>query len=767
MKTIYRLAKTELGILFYSPIAWLILIIFTFQASMNYTDSVESSLRYQDLGYGAYNTTMGWLAGMNGMFARIQGYLYLYIPLLTMGLMSRELNSGSIKLLYSSPVTNTQIILGKYMAVVVYALILVAILMVYVLFAAFAIKSMDFPAAMSGVLGLFLLTCAYGAIGLFMSTLTSYQVVAAMGTLAVLAVLNFIGRVGQSIDFVRDITYWLSISGRATELVDGMICSEDVIYFLVVIALFVILSIVKLQGERTRYSLAIRIGRYIGVVAVALFIGYLSSRPALMFYHDATATKQRTLTKPSQEVMAKMEGGLTITTYVNLLDDNSWQGMPSKRNYDKQEFKQYIRFKPETRMKYVYYYDETPNDRLEQQYPGLTMAERAKKIMQVNGYDSTMFLKPHEIQKVMDLQPEGNRFVRLIERENGNKTFLRTYNDNRRSPSETEITAALRRLVEKSPKVGFLTGHGEREITRSGDRNYSLFTLDKLFRHSLLNQGFDPVEVTLKNGAAIPEDIDILVISELKEPLSAEEFQQVERYVAKGGNLLVAPEVNRQENMNPLGALMGIRFLPGCLVQPSDIHVPDLTVGNFTAEAAAMSDNLEYLRDRGYQMTFPGAVGIEFSEEKGFKMTALVEVGDSTDCWNELETTNFNDETPVWNEKAGEMKRNYPLVAYLTREVNGKEQHICVLADADCISNGELSRNHSGIKAGNFTAELEFFKKLCYDRFPIDTTRPVPPDNKIYLSSPDVWWIKSLFMGLLPGILLIWSILLWWRRRGK
>lgn len=767
MKTIYRLAKTELGILFYSPIAWLILIIFTFQASMNYTDSVESSLRYQDLGYGAYNTTMGWLAGMNGMFAQIQGYLYLYIPLLTMGLMSRELNSGSIKLLYSSPVTNTQIILGKYMAVVVYALILVAILMVYVLFAAFAIKSMDFPAAMSGVLGLFLLTCAYGAIGLFMSTLTSYQVVAAMGTLAVLAVLNFIGRVGQSIDFVRDITYWLSISGRATELVDGMICSEDVIYFLVVIALFVILSIVKLQGERTRYSLAIRIGRYIGVVAVALFIGYLSSRPALMFYHDATATKQRTLTKPSQEVMAKMEGGLTITTYVNLLDDNSWQGMPSKRNYDKQEFKQYIRFKPETRMKYVYYYDETPNDRLEQQYPGLTMAERAKKIMQVNGYDSTMFLKPHEIQKVMDLQPEGNRFVRLIERENGNKTFLRMYNDNRRSPSETEITAALRRLVEKSPKVGFLTGHGERGITRSGDRNYSLFTLDKLFRHSLLNQGFDPVEVTLKNGAAIPEDIDILVISELKEPLSAEEFQQMERYVANGGNLLVAPEVNRQENMNPLGALMGIRFLPGCLVQPSDIHVPDLTVGNFTAEAAAMSDNLEYLRDRGYQMTFPGAVGIEFSEEKGFKMTALVAVGDSTDCWNELETTNFNDETPVWNEKAGEMKRNYPLVAYLTREVNGKEQRICVLADADCISNGELSRNHSGIKAGNFTAELEFFKKLCYDRFPIDTTRPVPPDNKIYLSSPDVWWIKSLFMGLLPGILLIWSILLWWRRRGK
>lgn len=767
MKTIYRLARTELGILFYSPIAWLILIIFTFQASMNYTGSIESTLRYQDLGYGSYNVTMSWLASMRGMFSEMQGYLYLYIPLLTMGLMSRELSSGSIKLLYSSPVTNSQIILGKYLAVIVYALVLSAILMVYVLFAAFTIKSMDFPAAMSGILGLFLLTCAYGAIGLFMSTLTSYQVVAAMGTLAVLAVLNFIGRVGQSIDFVRDITYWLSISGRATELVDGMICSEDVLYFLIVIGLFVTLSIVKLQGERTRYSLALRIGRYVGVVGIALLIGYLSSRPSLMFYHDATATKQRTLTKSSQEVMEKMDGGLTITAYVNLLDDNYWQGMPSNRNYDKREFKQYIRFKPEIKMKYVYYYDETPNDFLERQYPGLTMAERAKKIMQVNGYDSTMFLKPEEIRKIIDLQPEGNRFVRLIERENGNKTFLRMYNDNQRSPSETEITAALRRLVEKSPKVGFLTGHGEREITRGGDRNYSLFTLDKPFRHSLLNQGFDPVEVSLENGQGIPEDIDILVVSELKEALSQEELQQLEKYIAKGGNLVVAPEVNRQANMNPLGAMLGIHFMPGVLVQPSDIHTPDLVVGNFTEQAASLSDNLKYLKDKDYRMTFPGAVGIEFSGEKGFKLTALVTTGSSTKCWNELETTNFIDEVPVWNEAMGEIKQCYPLVAYLTRNVNGKEQRVFVLADADCLSNGELSRNHSGIKAGNFTAELEFFSALCYDRFPINTTRPIPPDNKVFLSSPDMLWIKVFFMGILPGILLIWSLLLWWRRRGK
>ena len=63
-----------------------------------------------------------------------------------------------------------------------------------------------------------------------MSSITSYQVVAAMGTLAILAVLNFIGDVGQGIAFVRDITYWLSMSGRAYKFLAGMICSEDMLY---------------------------------------------------------------------------------------------------------------------------------------------------------------------------------------------------------------------------------------------------------------------------------------------------------------------------------------------------------------------------------------------------------------------------------------------------------------------------------------------------------------------------------------------------------
>lgn len=209
MRTIYKIARTELRTLFYSPVAWFILIIFTFQVSMDFSDSLDYLVRMKMMGYQNWGLTTQIFSSTGGLFPVVQNYLYLYLPLLTMGLMSRELGSGSISLLYSSPVTNRQIILGKFLSMMLYGLLLVLILVVFIVFVAFSINDVDFPLILSGLLGVYLLICAYAAIGLFMSSQTSYQVVAAMGTLAILAFLNFVGRMWQDIEFVRDITYWL------------------------------------------------------------------------------------------------------------------------------------------------------------------------------------------------------------------------------------------------------------------------------------------------------------------------------------------------------------------------------------------------------------------------------------------------------------------------------------------------------------------------------------------------------------------------------
>ena len=130
--------------------------------------------------------------------------------------------------------------------------------------------------------------------------------------------------------------------------------------------------------------------------------------------------------------------------------------------------------------------------------------------------DTAMFKSPEEIKKTIDLSSEGNRFVKLLERENGQKTFLRVYDDMQIFPFETETSAAFKRLVMELPMVGFLKGHGERDCIKEGDRDYNRFAQDKPFRYSLINQGFDFSEVTLDND--IPDEVDILVISDMRHP---------------------------------------------------------------------------------------------------------------------------------------------------------------------------------------------------------------------------------------------------------
>ena len=80
MKTIWKIAKAELNTLFCSPIAWLILIIFAFQAGLTFSDLISDQLRYLALNYRPYNLTSALLLGYSGVYSSMQDNLYL-LPL--------------------------------------------------------------------------------------------------------------------------------------------------------------------------------------------------------------------------------------------------------------------------------------------------------------------------------------------------------------------------------------------------------------------------------------------------------------------------------------------------------------------------------------------------------------------------------------------------------------------------------------------------------------------------------------------------------------
>ena len=786
MKTICKLAKAELQYLFYSPIAWLIFVIFSFQAALIYCGVFEGFIFNKNLGYGLANLTLVNFSGWSGLFSGVQEYLYLYIPLLTMGIISRELSSGSIKLLYSSPISNTRIILGKYLALVIYCLAIIGILGVFAVFSMFSIVHVDIPVILSGLLGLFLLILAYAAIGLFMSSLTSYQVVAAIGTIAVLAVMNYVKGIGQEMEFIRDITYWLSITGRSETFVGGLISSEDIIYFLAIIVLFLGFAVVRLKGRRQQQRWYVVVGKFGLLFIIVASLGYFTSLPRFKCYYDATRTKQNTLTENSQKVIEKLEGGLTITTYNNLLDENFWYGLPRSVKSDMERFTQYLRFKPNIKLKYVNYYHRAKNQYLEEVYPGLSDKELIDTLRKLNKWKFKI-LPPEKIARDVDLEPEDYSFVRLIERESGERTFLRIYDDMMRFPGETEITAALKRLtMEMLPTVGFVTGHKERSCYDAADRGYKTFAQEKHFRYSLINQGFDFVNVNMENE--VPAEIGMLVIAEPREAFSEKAMENLNRYIERGDNLMILGEPGRQEFINPITEKFGVTMLPGIIVKPGRIikqqeRVTFSTIGGKTVDTippVMISPELLTMKptEKGMNWSYhlkgmeryrsvlaaPGCCALDIDTTRGFKAVPLF-VCDTS--WVEVETSNFVDDSVYINPKVGEKLGNYTVVTALSRNIGDKEQRIVISGDADCMSNGELGRGRTGVPASNYSLINASFFWLSNEEVPIDVRRPVSPDRDIRIGQAGWGYAEFFLRWLFPILLLGTGLLIWIRRRGR
>ena len=764
-KMIYNIARTELQILFYSPVAWLILVVFTVQTSLSFTDMMETFARQKEMGYGLSTLTYIIFASpYAGLFSKIQSYLYFYIPLLTMGIVSRDLSSGSIKLLYSSPVTNFQIIIGKYFAVMIYGFFMVCALILTMIVGGFTVVHFDWPLVITGILGIYLLLCAYAAIGIFMSSLTSYQIVAAIGTLIVLMLLNMVGGWWQEIDFVRNITYWLAIDGRSETFIEGMICSEDVIYFIVVICLFLALTIIRLNAVRQKIKFSITLGRNLIVIAAACLIGYFSSMPMFKTYYDATATKTNTLTKNSQKIMEQLTGDVTITTYINILDpQGAWFATGGFLLPDMERFEKYLRFKPDMKLKYVYYYDTCANPTLDANYNGKSLREKMVELCEIYDLDSNKFLTPAEIRAKIDLSGEGNTFVRQIKRENGEKAWLRIYNDQLVFPSEKEISAAFKRMAMKLPVVGFLQGHGERSYDRDRDLDFSYFANDKKFRHALMNQGFDVEYVTLDKP--VREDINIIVIAECREPFTEAENEVLQQYIDRGGNLFILGEPKRREVMTPLFAKFGFELMEGQLVKQDSNLQADIIVSSPTREANDIAYDFGGMKAWGLVIASSGVTGLRQVADLGYTVTELFK-SDTVGSWNELETTNFVDDTIRLNPAIGEVERSYPTMVALSRQINGKEQRIILSGDADCISNGELMGRRRGIPASNFSVITGGFFWLSDNEVPIDVRRPTPPDGDILYGTTGgkvMWWMLVVVApALLAGLAVLQGV----RRRS-
>lgn len=766
MRTIFKIGATELRTLFYSPIAWFLIIIFMVQCSVTYIDMLDSIARSQEEGFRAQFSLINDLFyGRNGVMGGVMRNLYLYLPLLTMGLISREVSSGTIKLLYSSPINLRDIVLGKFLCMMILSAILVFVVAIFMILSVFTVQSPDLGVFLGSLFGLYLLLCAYSAIGLFMSCLSNYQIVTAVCTFVTIGILYSVGGLWEGVPFVRDITYFLSVAGRTDKLMRGLITSKDLIYFVLIVFMFLSLSILKLKGGMESVSSWIKFRRYSLVVIMTFGIGYISSIPQIILYLDLTRNQSNTLSKTTQKIISELgDEPLEITGYANLFSSYFEDGDPKSYNKNIRLWEPYTRFKHNIQLKSIMYYDTlNQGGGFMAGYPGKSLAKVAEKLAETRNLNLKSIVTPLEARKLVDLSSESGWYTMQLKYK-GRKTFLRVYQDNEHWPSETEVSAALKRLLhEDMPKIGFVTGNLERNINKIGDREYKALANLKTFRNSLLNQGFD-VDTVLLDGQPVSEKLSVLVLADPKVDLNTSVMSSLKQYIDRGGNLLIAGEPGKQSVLNPILSQLGVSLMPGAIVQQSRELAPELATPFLTANAAKLYKPLEHGHHDSAVVSMPFATGISSKAEGIFKIEPLLESNPKR-SWLKKNKFVTDSATVKFEPEFGDLREKFPLAVSLTRMVGSRQQRIVVLGDADFMSNAEHRRFN--MRTANFVFSTGLFSWLSYNRFPIVSAREAAIDTKVFVNKEQVKVLRLVFVWALPGILLVLGSLLLIRRKRK
>lgn len=221
MHNILCISKREFRSYFDSPIAYIVLTFFLLISG--YFFSTQLFLMNQ--------------ANLRTLFGIVPLLYVFFIPAISMRLISEEKKSGTIELLFTYPIKDSEIIIGKYLA----ALSLIAVLLLFTTIYAFSVSSlgdMDGGQAFAGYVGLLLMGAAYLALGIFASSLTENQIVAFIAGLAISFFFFILDKILFFVpSSIASILEYMAMEYHFQNIERGVIDTRNLIYYFSVIFL--------------------------------------------------------------------------------------------------------------------------------------------------------------------------------------------------------------------------------------------------------------------------------------------------------------------------------------------------------------------------------------------------------------------------------------------------------------------------------------------------------------------------------------------------
>ena len=187
---------------------------------------------------------------MRPLLGNISIIILLFLPLLTMRLMAEEKKLGTWELLLTAPVRDTEVVLGKFLGTLGIMVVMLAFTLYYPLLL-LIFGDPDIGPIITSYVGLFLLGSAALSVGIFASSLSSNQIVAAVVSGALLFALWFVGLAASYLpEALGEVVQSLSLSHHFEDFYRGIIDTRAIVYYLSVTALFLFLTIRSLETGR-------------------------------------------------------------------------------------------------------------------------------------------------------------------------------------------------------------------------------------------------------------------------------------------------------------------------------------------------------------------------------------------------------------------------------------------------------------------------------------------------------------------------------------
>jgi ABC-2 type transport system permease protein len=236
MKNVWAVATRELRSYFLSPLAYVIIALFLALSGYLF----------------ALILANGRQASLSGLVQNVS-VLYLFIvPAISMRLLAEEQRTGTVELLLTNPVQEWEIVTGKFLASILLVLVMLSLTLLFPLFL-FIFGNPDKGPIIAGYVGIFLQAAAFLSIGLWASSLTQNQIVAAIVSFAALLILWLSDNLGQFLGgTIGSIVSYTSVINHFQTFPQGVIQSNDVIYYLTLVIAGIVLSTLSLQSRRYR-----------------------------------------------------------------------------------------------------------------------------------------------------------------------------------------------------------------------------------------------------------------------------------------------------------------------------------------------------------------------------------------------------------------------------------------------------------------------------------------------------------------------------------